>query len=148
MYRKSVQHGIQLNEHPQEIAFAKFEEIREKLQKMQEQGIVLVICVIPSSVSDDVCREYNAIKIAADLDLGIMTQCIKSDTFANQTEFRETFLLNINAKLNGVNQKLSTAPILNDFDAVPVMFIGAYVTPPTKPGQPNAPRYATNNYKI
>lgn len=100
---------------------------------MHEQGINIVVCVIPPEGS-----EHDDIKIMAELDIGIMTQCIKSDTFANGTEFRETFLLNINAKLDGINQKLSTAPILKDFDTAPIMFIGAYLT---SSGQQNAPRY-------
>lgn len=109
---------------------------------MHEQGIDIVICIIPSSDSD----EYNEIKIAADLEFGILTQCIKSDTITNGTEYRETFLLNINAKLNGINQKLLMAPILKDFDTQPVMFIGAYITTPTTPGQQNAPRYDSLTY--
>lgn len=109
---------------------------------MSEQEVDIVICVIPSSES----LEYNEIKIAADLHVGISTQCIKSETISNGTEYRETFLININAKLNGTNQKLSTAPILKDFDTEPVMFIGAYITSPPPPAsntpdQQNAPRY-------
>lgn len=106
---------------------------------MHEQNINIVICVIPPTGSDQ-CAEYNEIKIAGDLDIGIVTQCIKQDTIANVSEFRETFLLNINAKLNGVNQKLENAPILKDFDAVPVMFIGAYITPLTEIGDGKALR--------
>lgn len=133
-----------MNDQPNEIVFAEVAEIKQKLQKMSEQEVDIVICVIPSSESDGHGRpEYNEIKIAADLDVGILTQCIKSDTISNgTTEYRETFLLNINAKLNGINQKLSTAPILKDFDAEPVMFIGAHIAPPTTSGQQNVPRYA------
>lgn len=108
-------------------------QMKETLKKMSEQEINIVICVIPPESPD-----YDEIKFVADLDIGIMTQCIKSDTFANGTEFRETFLLNINAKLDGINQKLSTAPILKDFDTVPIMFIGAHLT---SSGKQNAPRY-------
>lgn len=103
---------------------------------MSDQKIAIVICVIPPDSSD-----YDEIKFNADLDIGIMTQCIKSDTLTKFSEFRQTFLLNINAKLDGINQKLSTAPILKDFDTTPIMFIGAYLTSSTAPGQQNAPRY-------
>lgn len=120
--------------------FAEFAEIKEKLQKMHDQGINIVICVIPSLESE--CPEYREIKIAADLKVGILTQCIKSDTISKGNEYLETFLLNINAKLDGINQKLLTAPILKDFDAEPVMLIGAYITTPT--GQQTGPWYKKN----
>lgn len=122
--------------------FANLAEIKENLKKMSEQEIDIVICVVPPGLSaDDSSPEYDEIKFVADLDIGIMTQCIKSDTFSKGTEYRETFLLNINAKLNGINQKLSTAPILADFDKAPIMFIGAHVKLSTTPGEQNAPRY-------
>lgn len=139
LHRKSGKHGIPLNENPNEIAFAEFVEIKAKLQKMAEQNIDFVICVIPR---DDPGLMYHEIKITADLNVGITTQCIKSNTLTKDTQcWREQFLLQLNAKLNGVNQKLSTAPILKDFDTEPIMFIGAHVAVPvpTVPGQKFAP---------
>lgn len=110
---------------------------------MYEDEIDIVICIVPS----DGCVAYNEIKYVAELEIGILTQCIKSNTFSNNIDFRETFLLNINAKLNGINLKLQTAPIIKDFDTTPVMLIGAYVAP-SELGQRNAPRYGNTNKQI
>lgn len=119
---------------------AEFTEIGAKLQKMADQELDFVICVMPSENCEHI---YKAIKFAGDLTVGIPTHCIQSNTFSNGTEFRDSYLLNLNAKMDGVNQKLSNAPILRDFDTVPVMFIGAHVAvpEPTAAGQNRSPRY-------
>ncbi|KAH8305813.1 hypothetical protein KR059_011347, partial [Drosophila kikkawai] len=82
---------------------------------------------------------YGAIKQKAELQHGILTQCIKQDTVIYKLHNSQTIsniLLKVNFKLNGINHKLkdvSGVPMLDN-----VMFLGADVTHPS-PDQRNIP---------
>lgn len=141
LYRSSQSSGPRMEQRPLNIVSAKPHEINRQLHQMAGKEVDIIFCIIPSQGSN-----YTTIKQAAELESGVLTQCITSDTIFRRGTDRMTLsniLLKVNAKLNGTNHQLSprSAPILNDFDKVPVMFIGADVTHPT-PGQMNAPSVA------
>lgn len=130
-----------MEERPLDILSARPHEISRQIKQMAAQKVDIAFCVIPSK-----SLNYAKIKQEAELESCVLTQCIKSETIMRRGEDRMTLanlLLKVNAKLNGINHGLEppTAPILNDFDKVPVMFIGADVTHPT-PGQINVPSVA------
>lgn len=111
-------------------------ELREELQyigsKSDDQQIGIVFCVIP-----DKGPTYGEIKRAAELNYGVLTQCIKSKTiYSKGRDFAtiSNILLKVNAKLNGTNHKVQTSPILGK----KVLFIGADVTHPS-PDQKDVP---------
>lgn len=111
-------------------------EIGRQLEQMAEQGVDIVFCVVPSKSAN-----YAKIKQEAELGLGLLTQCITSDTIKKRGKDRTTLaniLLKVNAKLNGINHQLTpqSSQIINDFEKEPVMFIGADVTHPA-PGLVN-----------
>ncbi|KAL5290574.1 AGO2.2 family protein [Megaselia abdita] len=76
---------------------------------------------------------YAKVKQRAELQCGVVTQCIKSATIANRFDNStiNNILLKLNAKLNGVNHKVdsnSNPPLVaNNY----VMFVGADVTHPS-----------------
>lgn len=99
------------------------------------KNIELLFCVIP-----DRGDTYSRVKQCAELDCGILTQCIKSSTLLKKGTDQSTvtnILLKVNAKLNGINHKLASDSLLpmmkQDF-----MLIGADVTHPS-PGQEHIP---------
>ncbi|KAH8294114.1 hypothetical protein KR054_008411, partial [Drosophila jambulina] len=81
---------------------------------------------------------YGAIKQKAELQHGILTQCIKQDTVIKRLSPQTiaNILLKVNLKLNGINHKL------NDVTGLPMlqnaMFLGADVTHPS-PDQRDIP---------
>ncbi|KAJ9582416.1 hypothetical protein L9F63_003269, partial [Diploptera punctata] len=87
--------------------------------------VQLVVVVIP-----EVKECYAKVKQVAELQVGILTQCIKSKTmFKMNPATCGNILLKINSKLNGINHTLSNAsrpPCLRE----PVMIVGADVTHP------------------
>ncbi|XP_037047779.1 protein argonaute-2 isoform X2 [Bradysia coprophila] len=111
------------------------EELCREMSKMIEKNIELLFCVIP-----DRGGSYALVKQCAELECGILTQCIKQFTITRKGTDQSTvsnILLKVNAKLNGTNHKLapvSRTPIM----ARPFMLIGADVTHPS-PGQENIP---------
>ncbi|XP_017150991.2 protein argonaute-2-like [Drosophila miranda] len=85
----------------------------------------LVLVVIPNSGNF-----YDKLKQKAELDYGILTQCIKQATVERRCNGHVVgnLLLKINSKLNGINHTLKA-----DTPALPknVMFVGADVTHPS-----------------
>lgn len=141
LYRSSQSNGLVLEQRPHLIASAKIHEIGRQVEQMADEKVNIVFCIIPPNSVN-----YAKIKQEAELISCVLTQCIKSNTIERRGDDRMTLaniLLKVNAKLNGVNHRLPppNAPIINDFDKVPVMFIGADVTHPT-PGQTNVPSVA------
>lgn len=146
LYRGSCTNGVQMEQRPYAIELARPHEIGRQLKRMADEQVEIVFCVIPSrgAMSTDT---YAKIKIAAELEANILTQCIKAETIKNGRSIGQTIaniFLKINAKMNGVNHRLSPAsavPIIKDFEKEPVMFFGADVTHPT-PGQTRGPSVA------
>lgn len=103
----------------------------------QKRGIDILFCIIPNGGPT-----YSHIKQLAEIDHGVLTQCIKGATVGrivnkNDLSSVSNILLKDNAKLNGTNHKLATSPILAKNK---IMIIGADVTHPS-PGQNDIPRY-------
>lgn len=105
------------------------------MSKMIDKNIELLFCVIP-----DRGDTYGKVKQCAELECGILTQCIKAFTLQRKGTDQSTvsnILLKVNAKLNGTNHKLasiSVPPLMKK----PFMLIGADVTHPS-PGQEQIP---------
>lgn len=128
---------MKLEKRPFDILYqCKPHEIGRYMKRIADQKVNIVFCVVPPK-----SQNYAKIKKAAELESAVLTQCVKSDTIERRGTDRMTLLnilLKVNTKLNGVNHKLASqsAPILNNFDKEPVMFIGADVTHPA-PGIAN-----------
>lgn len=105
----------------------------------QKKGYKLVVVII---IDRNEC--YSMVKKAAELKVGILTQCIKSNTIfrmgrGNPLMTVGNILLKVNAKLNGKNQEIVEKSYLTFNSKVDgVMFVGADVTHPS-PDQRNIP---------
>lgn len=111
------------------------DDLHRVMSRMIEKKIELLFCVIP-----DRGDGYGKVKQCAELECGILTQCVKLSTLLKKGTDQSTvsnILLKVNAKLNGTNHKLaknSLPPLMSK----PFMLIGADVTHPS-PGQDNIP---------
>lgn len=111
------------------------DDLYREMSKMIEKNIELLFCVIP-----DRGDTYGKVKQVAELECGILTQCIKASTLQRKGTDQSTvsnILLKVNAKLNGTNHKLA-AKSLPPLMKKPFMLIGADVTHPS-PGQEQIP---------
>lgn len=103
----------------------------------KEKKVQIVFVVIPDSGPT-----YATIKQRAEINHGVLTQCIKGGTVFRKRRDGSTIsniLLKVNAKLNGTNHKLQSSAILSQSPGK-VMVIGADVTHPS-PEQKTIPRY-------
>ena len=98
----------------------------------EKKEISILFCVIP-----DRGEIYGKIKTMAEINYGVLTQCIKSRTVNNTVRDQRkgantisNILLKVNAKLNGTNHKLQTCPILHG-SKKRSLYIGADVTHPS-----------------
>nr|CAD7397522.1 unnamed protein product [Timema cristinae] len=102
----------------------------------QVKGVNLVVCVIP-----DRGETYSKVKQAAELKVGVLTQCIRGRTMSRMNPATVgNILLKVNSKLNGINHTLHV-----DYRPQclkrPVMIVGADVTHPS-PDQTDIPSVA------
>jgi eukaryotic translation initiation factor 2C len=85
------------------------------------------------------CSLYNQVKQAAELNVGVLTQCViqKNMDNANHSVVKN-ILLKVNCKLGGINHVTIIPKHLNEIDILrtPVMIIGIDVNHPS-PGQGN-----------
>ncbi|KAL1473839.1 hypothetical protein MTO96_038434 [Rhipicephalus appendiculatus] len=100
-------------------------DIFQVLERMKSRGVVLVVVVLGQQAS------YAAIKEAAEVKLGIRTQCMKESNFTNKCtdSLISNLCLKINAKLGGTNNsfvKEERPRVLCE----PVIIIGADVSHP------------------
>lgn len=84
----------------------------------------LIIVIIPDSG-----LAYGHVKRVAEINVGILTQCLKSSTAFKKLNMStiQNILLKVNAKLNGINHTLHTRPRCMNR---PCMLMGADVTHP------------------
>lgn len=104
------------------------------LNSIRTKQCKVLFCIIP-----DRGETYATVKQAAELRCSVLTQCIKANTISRKRGDGSTIsniLLKVNAKLNGVNHKLKSTPVLDG----KCMVIGADVTHPS-PEQMKIPRY-------
>lgn len=104
-------------------------DIDATMQRIKDRQAAVLFCIIPDSGDT-----YAKIKQAAELRCGVLTQCIKASTIfkkGNDGSTVSNILLKVNAKLNGLNHKLISSPILGNN----VMLIGGDVTHPSPDAQ-------------
>jgi len=107
----------------------------ETLRKYQQCSIVFVI------VTDFPANVYSRVKQQAELQVGLLTQCIRSRTMQRMSPATVTnIMLKVNAKLNGKNHIISRTCRPACF-ARPCMVMGADVTHPS-PDQRDIPSVA------
>lgn len=115
-----------------------FNGLKDKMKEIKGMKTKIVFVIIP-----DRGGMYAKIKQTAEIDFGVLTQCIKSGTVSKKRTDGSTIsniLLKVNAKLNGTNHRLQTQirdSALNNIDKC--MIIGADVTHPS-PDQRLIPR--------
>lgn len=114
-------------------------DIENELGRCLQAGYRLVFVIV---IDRNDC--YARVKQAAELKVGILTQCIKAGTIfkmgrGNPQMTINNILLKVNSKLNGTNQLIQENSF-NNFNtaASGVMFIGADVTHPS-PDQRDMP---------
>ena len=140
LYNVSRSTGLQLAPRPtniQTISDREMPKIKREIERIgKENKIQILFVVIPDSGTT-----YSSIKKMAELDSGVLTQCIKGGTVYKKrtdTSTISNILLKVNAKLNGTNHKLNS-PTINLLTKQKCMFIGADVTHPS-PDQTKIPR--------
>lgn len=108
-------------------------ELENAMKKFKQNGVDFIIVII---IDRNDC--YAKVKQAAELKVGILTQCIKSFTLQRKMNDSTVgnIMLKVNAKLNGINHKL-VEPSYN-VHQVNTMFIGGDVTHPS-PDQRDIP---------
>ncbi|KAM7344905.1 argonaute 2 isoform 2-T2 [Cochliomyia hominivorax] len=131
--------NLNMNLQPNaEIKTFTYKDLSAKLRELAQQKFDLVFVVI-----NDRGTAYSKVKQIAELEVGILTQCIKDRTVLRTERDRTVFgniLLKVNGKLNGTNHKIAQdkrspqllQPINN------VMYLGADVTHPS-PDQKHIP---------
>ncbi|BHF75221.1 hypothetical protein SprV_0501831600 [Sparganum proliferum] len=112
------QFGVQFDPAPL-IRRATFAELRNVFRTFVSQGIQLAIFVLYDNQS------YSEIKRLGDLEIGLKTQCVKSQTLGKPNVF-PNLLLKINGKLGGVNWIVNDLRRNDDL----LMVLGADVTHP------------------
>ncbi|XP_031339668.1 protein argonaute-2-like isoform X1 [Photinus pyralis] len=107
--------------------------IEAKFKELKDQQLILV--VIP-----DQKEIYNYVKQAAEISVGVMTQCVKGkNVFRPKPSTVGNILLKVNAKLNGLNHTLYETPrCLKE----PCMIMGADVTHPSPESRGSVPSVA------
>lgn len=145
IYQMSLKQGVQLQQFSMKDNFYEPRDMRTCVrdldnifQDLKRKNMDLVFVVIPNPGRDgDV---YAKVKQKAELQVGLLTQCIKSFTLEKKRGDASTISniwLKINAKTNGSNHYLAPAskpPVSRKY----VMYIGADVTHPS-PEQTNIP---------
>lgn len=119
------------------VSFDNQNKIEDYFRRCEKEGVKLLVVILPEKGVS-----YAAVKKLAELQVGILTQCLKSNTVQrrlNQATF-VNILQKINAKLNGINHNI-TSQIWPDFFKRPVMVVGADVTHPA-PDQAYVPSIA------
>lgn len=90
----------------------------------------IVLVVIPAKI----CHVYGHVKQAAELKIGMLTQCVTQGNFNPQPNRIDSIVgnivLKINSKLGGINHTVVNPPSTIPFQMFeePVMIVGADVT--------------------
>ncbi|XP_065361713.1 protein argonaute-2 [Calliphora vicina] len=120
-----------------EIKTYNFRSLQTMLKQLASEKYDLVFVVL-----SDRGTPYSKIKQTAELEVGILTQCIKDKTIFRTNKDRTVFsniLLKVNGKLNGTNHKIAPERDLNLLAPIKnVMYLGADVTHPS-PDQRHIP---------
>lgn len=109
--------GLQLANEPEYKKTVGDRDLRDVERELQNVGkdkeIRILFCIIP-----DGGPTYAKIKQLAEINYGVLTQCIKNTTINRKVNDGSTIsniLLKVNAKLNGTNHRLLASPILSGY---------------------------------
>ncbi|KAF5277709.1 hypothetical protein FQR65_LT03689 [Abscondita terminalis] len=109
-------------------------KLEEEFRKLKAKSLILVI------IPDFVKEVYNYVKQAAELSVGVVTQCVKAkNVFRIKPTTVSNILLKVNAKLNGRNHQLTKTPACL---TRPCMIMGADVTHPSPESRGSVPSVA------
>lgn len=109
-------------------------DIRKYFQTKKEKNYDVIFVIVPNSGP-----QYSFVKTAAEINVGCLTQCIKSKTLSKMNpQTAINILLKVNSKLNGTNHFLFNRPPIM---SRPCMIMGADVTHPS-PDAVNIPSVA------
>lgn len=114
----------------QEDAASKNISVLTKCFETTFKGCQIVLVVIPAKV----CHIYGHVKQAAELKIGMLTQCVIADNFDPKPNRADSIagniMLKINSKLGGINHTVVNPPTTIAFKIFeePVMIVGADVT--------------------
>ncbi|KAK4880334.1 hypothetical protein RN001_008480 [Aquatica leii] len=110
--------------------------LEEEFRKLKKNNINFVVVVIPDFIKE----MYNHVKQAAELTVGIVTQCVKAkNVFQKKQSTLGNIILKINAKLNGRNHRLANVPLCLQR---PCVIMGADVTHPSPESRGSVPSVA------
>uniref|UniRef100_S4PXK7 Argonaute 2 n=1 Tax=Pararge aegeria TaxID=116150 RepID=S4PXK7_9NEOP len=114
-------------------------ELRNVLLDAQDKRLNFMFIVISGRDKD----AYHKIKRKAELEVGILTQCIKEMTVSRRMNEQtvRNILLKVNSKLMGINQALDSRSMPQCIKSGDVMVVGADVTHPS-PDQMSVPSIA------
>lgn len=99
-------------------------DIRKYFQNKKDKKYDVIFVIVPNSGP-----QYSYVKTAAEINVGCLTQCIKTRTLNKMNpQTAINILLKVNSKLNGTNHFLLTRPPIMD---KPCMLMGADVTHPS-----------------
>nr|XP_034826738.1 protein argonaute-2-like [Maniola hyperantus] len=115
------------------------QDLRNVLLTAQERKLNFMFIIVSGRDKD----AYHKIKRKAELEVGILTQCIKEMTASrrmNEQTIRN-ILLKVNSKLMGINQALDNRSLPPCLRSGGVMVVGADVTHPS-PDQMSVPSIA------
>ncbi|XP_055705408.1 protein argonaute-2 [Phlebotomus papatasi] len=114
-----------------------YRKFDQEMYEYKKDNVDILLMVIPGFG-----EAYKKVKVAAEIQYGILTQCIKHDTIVRRGDLStiNNILLKMNSKLNGLNHRILSENrlklgILRDGN---FMVVGADVTHPS-PGQNNVP---------
>ncbi|XP_021951101.2 protein argonaute-2 [Folsomia candida] len=117
---------------PNDAAASNVTQLVELFENLATQNCDLVVSIIPRKNSP----LYSHIKQAAELHVGLLTQCVVGQNVTKgQDATVQNILLKINSKLGGVNYAMQIPPdieVLNQIDIMrcPMLIMGADVTHP------------------
>ncbi|CAH1728334.1 unnamed protein product [Chironomus riparius] len=140
LIKEAIRQGIQLEDvSSREMITVNLRDRNTRLETifedMKRNGYQLIVAVVT-----DFDNAYPRVKQAAELTVGILTQCIKANTVARiNSSTIKNILLKLNAKLNGKNHEIEEISYKTINSATSgVMFVGADVTHPS-PDQRSIP---------
>ncbi|KAK0073829.1 hypothetical protein PV325_009163, partial [Microctonus aethiopoides] len=106
------------------------QELIDYFADQKTQGMKLILVVIPKLISD----AYPKIKQQAELQVGVLTQCVKDTTIKKICDRDDdgtvrSIILKINCKLNGINHTIASSTKLDCLNGA--IIFGADVTHPS-----------------
>ncbi|KAF6204633.1 hypothetical protein GE061_018793 [Apolygus lucorum] len=112
-------------------------EVEKDFASFQKDKVQLLFVILPDRGN----VTYARIKSIAEIQVGVLTQCLKTRTISRLNPATVTnILLKVNAKINGINHNIAPE-FWPSFLQRPVMVVGADVTHPS-PDQQDIPSVA------